>query len=151
MFLEWHTKYLPRPYMFIHDKTFHICRLLCVGSIKCCDPYWEMFHAPKIKTHVHATYNSYSYTRNMLKTFFHHHHVNTPCSRAANHRGQVQSSRRARSKSSDRGAITSSAISKCPCYSDNLAFYFTDLSIFSPAANLTDHSIGCAMAGSREI
>ena len=30
MFLEWLFKYLPRPYMIIHDKTFHISLILCV-------------------------------------------------------------------------------------------------------------------------
>ena len=61
------------------------------------------------------------------------------------------SNRRARSRLDDREATTSIAISKCPCYSDNSAFYWTDPSILSPAANLTDHSIGCATADSREI
>ena len=42
-------KYLPRPYIIIHDKTFHICLLHCVEFVQILWPRWEMFHAPKIK------------------------------------------------------------------------------------------------------
>ena len=49
------------------------------------------------------------------------------------------------------GAATSTAITKCPCHTDNSTSYWTNPGIFSPAANLTSYSVGCATAGLGEI
>ena len=49
------------------------------------------------------------------------------------------------------GATASTAVTKCPCHIDSSAAYYTKPSVFSPAANLTNHSTGCATAGSGKI
>ena len=54
-------------------------------------------------------------------------------------------------RSNDRGATTSTAVTKCPCHTDESSSYWTKPSLFTLAANLSSYLAGCATAGSREI
>jgi len=57
----------------------------------------------------------------------------------------------ARSRSNDKGAITITAVTKCPCHIDSSASYWTNPRVFSSAVNLINYSAGCAMAGLGKI
>ena len=66
-------------------------------------------------------------------------------------RSSLADTREARSRSNNKGATTITAVTKCPCHTDSSASYWTNPSVFSPAANLINYSAGRAMAGSGKI
>ena len=56
MFLEWHSNtYQGHIWSCMTKKPSIYASYFVLSSVKFCDPCWGMFHAPKIKTHVHAT------------------------------------------------------------------------------------------------
>ena len=69
MFLEWQI-----PTKAIYDLTWQkpsiYASYFVLSLVKFCDPYWEMFHATKIKTHVHATNNQLFLHWEYAKTCF---------------------------------------------------------------------------------
>ena len=55
MFLEWYANTYQCHIWSFMTKPSTYASYFVLSLVKLCDPCWEIFHAPKIKTHVHAT------------------------------------------------------------------------------------------------